>query len=68
MHQQHGKTFLIHGFSPVNARLLTVYGTAFHAITLIQCWFNGACHLGRVSLVMEYVSSVVASGEGMGMR
>ena len=23
---------LIHGFSPVNARLLTVYGTAFYAI------------------------------------
>ena len=31
---------LIHGFSPVNARLLTVYGTAFYAITLINtcCW------------------------------
>ena len=26
------KPLLIHGFSPVNARLLTVYGTAFYAI------------------------------------
>ena len=26
------KSLLIHGFSPVNARLLTVYGTAFYAI------------------------------------
>ena len=32
MHQRHEKTLLIHGFSPVNARLLTVYGTAFYAI------------------------------------
>ena len=30
------KPLLIHGFSPVNARLLTVYGTAFYAITLIE--------------------------------
>ena len=29
MHQQHEKTLLIHGFSPVNARLLTAYGTVF---------------------------------------
>ena len=28
---------LIHGFSPVNARLLTVYGTAFYAITMVKC-------------------------------
>ena len=34
MHQRHEKTLLIHGFSPVNARLLTVYGTAFYAIIL----------------------------------
>ena len=33
MHQQHEKTSLIHGFSPVNALFLTVYGTAFYAIT-----------------------------------
>ena len=30
------KPLLIHGFSPVNAWLLIVYGTAFYAITLIQ--------------------------------
>ena len=30
------KPLLIHGFSPVNARLLTVYGTAFYAIILIN--------------------------------
>ena len=29
---------LIHGFSPVNARLLIVYGTAFYAITNINVW------------------------------
>ena len=29
------KPLFIHGFSPVNARLLTVYGTAFYAITAI---------------------------------
>ena len=34
------KPLLIHGFSPVNARLLTVYGTAFYAITLTQSCFN----------------------------
>ena len=28
---------LIHGFSPVNARLLTVYGTAFYAIIRVNC-------------------------------
>ena len=27
---------LIHGFSPVNARLLTVYGTAFYAIMRVS--------------------------------
>ena len=42
MHQRHEKTLLIHGFSPVNARLLTVYGTAFYAITLIS--LNYPCH------------------------
>ena len=31
------KPLLIHAFSPINARLLTVYGTAFYVITLIQC-------------------------------
>ena len=30
------KHLLIHGFSPVNARLLTVYGTAFYAITYVK--------------------------------
>ena len=30
------KPLLIHGFSPVNARLLTVYGTAFYAITYVE--------------------------------
>ena len=29
------KPLLIHGFSPVNARLLTVYGTAFYAIIIV---------------------------------
>ena len=29
-------SLLIHGFWPVNARLLIAYGTAFYAITLIQ--------------------------------
>ena len=33
------KPLLIHGFSPVNARLLTVYGTAFYAITKIHIHF-----------------------------
>ena len=34
------KPLLIHGFSPVNARLLSVYGIAFYAIMLINtcCW------------------------------
>ena len=32
------KPLLIHGFSPVNARLLTVYSTAFYAIILIRVW------------------------------
>ena len=30
------KPLLIHGFSPVDARLLTVYGTAFYAIKFIK--------------------------------
>ena len=34
---------LIHGFSPVNARLLTLYGTPFYAITLVQCSLNLVC-------------------------
>ena len=33
---------LIHGFSPVNARLLTVYGTAFYAIKCINVLVKGA--------------------------
>ena len=30
------KPLLIHGFSPVNARLLIVYGTAFYAIIIVK--------------------------------
>ena len=36
MHQWHVISLLIHGFLPVNARLLIAFGTAFYAITLIQ--------------------------------
>ena len=34
------KPLLIHGFSPVNARLLTLYGTAFYAITVFNIAAN----------------------------
>ena len=30
------KPLLIHGFPPVNAQLLTVYGTAFYAIKYVN--------------------------------
>ena len=33
MHQRHVISLLIHGFLPVNARLLIAFGTAFYAIT-----------------------------------
>ena len=32
------KPLLIHGFSPVNSRLLTVYDTVFYAITVNNCF------------------------------
>ena len=32
MHQWHVISLLIHGFLPVNARLLIAFGTAFYAI------------------------------------
>ena len=35
MHQWHVISLLIHGFLPVNARLLIAFGTAFYAITFI---------------------------------
>ena len=34
MHQQHVIPLLIHGYLPVNARLLIAFGTAFYAIML----------------------------------
>ena len=36
VHQQHVIS-LIHGFLPVNARLLIAFGTAFYAINMLVC-------------------------------
>ena len=36
VHQQQVISLLIHGFSPVNARLLIAFGTAFYAIKKVQ--------------------------------
>ena len=37
VHQQHVISLLIHGFLPVNARLLIAFGTAFYAINMLVC-------------------------------
>ena len=36
VHQRHVISLLIHGFLPVNARLLIAIGTAFYAIILVK--------------------------------
>ena len=62
MHQRHEKTLLIHGFSPVNARLLTVYGTASYAIIFDKTRLKteggkAASRSNRLLLVMSLVVS-----------
>ena len=46
VHQQHVISLLIHGFLPVNARLLIAFGTAFYAITYNKTCFtlSSDCH------------------------
>ena len=38
VHEQHMDCLLIHGFSPVNARLLITCDTAFYAIMVLTIW------------------------------
>ena len=39
MHQRRVISLLIHGFLPVNARLLTAFGAAFYAIIRVNILF-----------------------------
>ena len=48
------ESMLIHGFSLVNARLLTAFGTAFYAITLIN-----TCVVGQIRILMHSGFAVV---------
>ena len=47
------KPLLIHGFSPVNARLLTVYDTAFYAIISI---YHGCVEWTEKSVTRDHCS------------